>query len=335
MGSDAVLRHVVTSMRLKTFALAFLILAAATPALAQVDLSGTWATRNHEDWMERWPGPDVADFAGLPINEDARVRALAYSASLLSLPERQCLYYGASYTVIGPFGIKMWSESEPVTGRVIAWNMSGAVDKSHRTIWMDGRPHPSPNARHTFPGFSTGEWQGTTLVVTTTHMKASPLRRNGVPSSDQATMREYFVRHGNILTLTMVLEDPAYLTEPHIISRSYEADSTLQLNVYPAPCVPGIEAPGLGPGSVPHYLPGRNPFAQEQAKKYGLPLDAILGGAPTLYPEFRKTLQQQYVRPASCGRYCCGWQGGNTGNALGGGDAPNLTCSAREGPPAR
>src|SRR5690606_5244543 len=115
--------------------------ALVTPAYAQMDLSGTWATRNHEDWMERWPGPDVGDFTGLPINEDARARALSYSASLLSLPERQCLYYGATYTVIGPFGFRLWSESEPVTGRVVSWNMSGAVDKTPRTIWMDGRPH--------------------------------------------------------------------------------------------------------------------------------------------------------------------------------------------------
>ena len=56
-------------------------------------------------------------------------------------------------------------------------------------------------------------------------------------------------------------------------------------------------------------------------KRYGIPLVATLGGAETLYPEYRKRLQSQYQRPASCGRYCCGWQGGNTGGTLGGGDA--------------
>jgi hypothetical protein len=308
----------------------FVLLAMSTPAFAQVDLSGTWASRNHEDFMERWPGPDVGDFTGLPINEDGRARALSYSASLLSLPERQCLYYGASYTVIGPFGFRLWSESEPVTSRVVSWNMSGAVDKTPRTIWMDGRPHPSANAPHTFPGFSTGVWQGTTLVVTTTHMKASPLRRNGVPQSDKAVMREFFVRHDNMLTLTTVIEDPIYLDAPHVISRTYEEDPTLNINVYPAPCVPGIEAPGLSAADVPHYLPGQNPFVGEMAKRYGLPVEATLGGAATLLPEYRKTLESQYMRPAACGRYCGGWQGGNTGNALGGGDAPNLTCVMRE-----
>src|SRR5262249_20777513 len=65
----------------------------AVPAIAQIDLSGNWAARAHEDWQERGPGPEAVDYLGIPINEEARSRALAYSTSALSLPERQCLYY--------------------------------------------------------------------------------------------------------------------------------------------------------------------------------------------------------------------------------------------------
>jgi hypothetical protein len=322
MGSDAMLRHLVT----------IALLFASTPAFAQIDLSGTYASRMHEDWIERWPGPDVGDFTGLPINDDGRAKALGYSPSQLSLPERQCLYYGPTYTVIGPFGAKIWSESDPVTGRIVSWNLSGAVDKTPRTIWMDGRPHPSAHDRHTFGGFSTGRWQGNTLVVSTTHMKATPLRRNGVPTSDLATMTEYFVRHDDLLTIAAVIEDPAYLTEPHVISRSYQLDPAVNIQVFPNPCNPVIEAPGLAAGAVPHFVPGANPFIGEMAKRYGLPLEVTLGGAETLYPEYRRTLQRQYVRPATCGRYCCGWGGGNTG-AIGFGDTANLVCTTRE--PAR
>ena len=38
------------------------------------------------------------------------------------------------------------------------------------------------------------------------------------------------------------------------------------------------------------------------------------GGADTLYPEYRELLEDIYNRPAECGRYCCGWGDGNTGN---------------------
>jgi hypothetical protein len=317
-------------MTLKTLLTAIMIVA-ATPAFAQVDLSGTWATRNHEDWLDRFYGPDVLDLTGLPINDDARARALRYSPSLLTLPERQCIYYGATYTVIGPFGIKFWSESEPVNGTIIAWNMSGAVDKTPRTIWMDRRPHPPEDAPHTFSGFSTGQWDGTTLVVKTTHMKESPLRRNGTPLSDRTTMTEYVVRHDDLLTVTAIIEDPVYLAEPHILSRTYQLDPTLQIPVYGRPCTPAIESPGLTAGSVPHFLPGENPFLNDMSKRYGLPLEAVLGGPETVYPEYRKKLQGLYQRPASCGRYCCGWTGGNSGNAAPI-NAPDLSCIFTDGP---
>jgi hypothetical protein len=50
---------------------------------------------------------------------------------------------------------------------------------------MDGRQHPPAYMPHTWQGFSTGVWDGNTLVITTTHLKANYLRRNGIPSSDK------------------------------------------------------------------------------------------------------------------------------------------------------
>src|SRR5213593_2646702 len=98
---------------------AFLLLAAmlvGVPAFAQIDLAGHWAARPHEDWEERGPGPEIVDYLGLPINDDARARALTYSTSLLSLPERQCLYYAPHYNAIGPFGLEIWADTDPNTG---------------------------------------------------------------------------------------------------------------------------------------------------------------------------------------------------------------------------
>jgi len=79
----------------------------------------------------------------------------------------------------------------------------------------------------------------------------------------------------------------------------------------PAPCVPAAELPGLqGDGTVPHYLPGENPFANEMTKLYNIPREAVLGGAETLYPEYRKRLQGTYAAPDHCTRYCCGVEPG-------------------------
>ena len=46
-------------------------------------------------------------------------------------------------------------------------------------------------------GFSTGEWNGDILTITTTHIKAGYFRRSGVPASDRTTVVEHWMRHGN------------------------------------------------------------------------------------------------------------------------------------------
>ena len=52
--------------------LALTLLCAAAPASAQVELSGVWQPRYHEDQPERIPGPELRDYLGLPINEIGR-----------------------------------------------------------------------------------------------------------------------------------------------------------------------------------------------------------------------------------------------------------------------
>jgi len=67
-----------------------IVLAIATPAFAQTELAGSWAARNHEDGLERLAGPYAVDYAGVPLNDEARARALSYSADQLSMIEHQC-----------------------------------------------------------------------------------------------------------------------------------------------------------------------------------------------------------------------------------------------------
>jgi hypothetical protein len=163
-----------------------------------------------------------------------------------------------------------------------------------RTIWMDGRPHPSENAPHTWMGFSTGKWEGEMLTVYTTHIKTGWLRRNGLPESDRATMVEHFIRHGNYLTHTSLVTDPVYMTEPLMKSEDLELD-TSESAAWLWPCEPVVEV--VRPkGDVPNYLPGANPFLHEFAERWGLPYEPTRGGAETMYPEYRlklKTMPKQ------------------------------------------
>jgi hypothetical protein len=276
--------------------------AVSRPVLAQTDLSGSWAARNHEDALERGGGPYAVDYTGLPLNDDGRAKALSYSASQLAMIERQCGLWPPTYLAIGPFGMKIWNETEPVNGTTISWKIGAWEDRATTTIWMDGRSHPSKNAPHERGGFTTGTWEGTTLVAYTTHMKAGSIRRNGAPSSDQATMTTHFIRHGDLLTVLEIIEDPIYLTEPEIISKNFQLDAAAISPVGP-PCVPGYEGTS-GEGKVPHYLPGTNPSIDELTKFYGIPREATLGGAETMYPEFRNKIKATFVRPEKCTQNC-------------------------------
>lgn len=289
---------------------------------AQVDLSGQWAAINQQDNMTRGPGPDLADYTGLPINEEARVAALSYSSAVLSMTERGCMDYTENYLTFAPHSIMIERVNDPVTGDVLAWRISaGGSDRAPIPIWMDGRPHPSVNEAHTFSGFTTGEWEGGILTARMTHMKRGIMRRNGVPLSDKATMTLHLVRHGDLLTIMSVTEDPIYLEEPLVQAGSYRLNPRGNTPPTNPTCFPFTELPSLDvPGTVPHFLPGTNPDAQTFAKMYNLPLEAAYGGAQTIYPEYRKKLKDSYTMPAACRRYCCGWGGGNP-------QASGLTCT--------
>ncbi len=184
------------------------------PAKAQqIDLSGEWSTIYHEDSPHRGAGPELGDYSGLPINEAGRLKAESWDASSLSLRERQCIPHISSYALRGPGTIRLWKANDPIGGQLTAYHMTGSYGRP-RTIWLDGRPHPSEYAPHTWTGFSTGRWDGGQFVVTTTHLKLGWLQRNGVPHSDRAIMTERFIRHQNQLLVVTIIDDPIYVGEP-------------------------------------------------------------------------------------------------------------------------
>ena len=254
-----------------------------------LDLTGSWAPILHEDFPERIPGPELVNFAGLPVNDGARLFALSWDASRLTVPEHQCQVHVASYIYRGPLQLRIWEERDPQSQRVYAIRQYIQNYEQNRTIWMDGRPHPPEGAAHTWMGFSTGKWEGNILTVYTTHMKEGWVRRNGLPVSDQATLVEHFIRHGNMFTHVSIVTDPVYLTEPLIKTQDFNQVIPEGQNwVYPCSPVVEIVRPR---GAVPHYLPGENPFLHEWADKFNIPLEAAMGGAETMYPEYQVKLK--------------------------------------------
>ena len=268
----------------------------SAPAFAQEDLSGSWNPQFMEDQPERIPGPDLVDYLGIPINAEARQWALSWDPDRLTLPEHQCQVHTAAYIYRGPLELRIWEERDPQTQELVAIHNYTSTYEQNRTIWMDGRPHPPAYAAHTWMGFSTGHWDGNILTVYTDHIKQGWHRRNGIPSSDEITLTEHFIRHGDHLTHVSVVTDPIYLTEPLIKSQDYVRATSSNGN-WLWPCEYVDEAPGRPQGVVPSFLPGENPFTTEFAAKYGIPAQAVLGGADTMYPEYEKKLKNMPIPP--------------------------------------
>ena len=264
--------------------------ASAAPA-AGFDLSGYWTAAMHEDALERGAGPELGDYGGFPINEAARLFALSYSASRVTLRHHQCDGYVAPYSVRSIGNARAWEERDPHTQRLIAIHWYNQTFEGHRTIWMDGRAHSPAYAPHSWMGFSTGRFVGNALEVQTTHLKQGWLRRNGLPESDQATLVEHFIRYGDYMTHVAIVTDPVYLTEPFIRTQVFRLVLPEGLN-WLYPCESVVEIAGRPQGEVPNYLPGKNPFVAEYANKYHIQVEAALGGAATMYPEYQLQMQK-------------------------------------------
>ena len=298
-------------------ALTLVGLLSPAPVFAQVDLSGWWSRIGQTDnSYSREP----VDLLGIPVSDDGRAKALSYDLAALSATERQCQMYTPFYLFTGPFALQISSVADPITQKLVAWKIAGWIDRDETIIWMDGRPHPSRYAPHSHGGFTTGTWDGDTLTAVTTHIKLGDIKRHTSFSSDRATLTYRFTRRGDIMTVTGILEDPVYLAEPYVLTNIFRLDpgsSPLPLTA----CEPIEELPHLheNPGLVPHYLPGRNPWVNELTENRNIPLEAVLGGPATMYPEFRKTIRDTYVRPERCTQDCGAPAGGRGGAPAGGG----------------
>ncbi len=126
-----------------------LTLMVGVPAFAQVDFSGEWTPVREED---NTGNTELGDWVGIPMNDAARMRAMAWDASIQTLPEWQCRPHAATYISRGPSQLRITKEVDPVSRDVTAWHMEWlrSIDKA---VYMDSRPHPRSTRRTHGPAF--------------------------------------------------------------------------------------------------------------------------------------------------------------------------------------
>jgi len=250
------------------------------------DIAGEWRLDSAED-----PGqPPLADYLGLALNEAGRLRADTTPESIWGTPEYQCRPHSAPHQWRGVGGARILKDLDPISREITGYRVQ-FMRSLDRPIFVDGRPHPPAWAPHSWSGFSTGEWIGQTLKVTTTHLKDGYLKRGGPQTSDMLTMTEFITRHDDILSIVQVVDDPIYLDEPYVLSITYTYDPTAGPVTENCTGSSFAENGGRDRHWVPHFLPGQNSGIGEFLKtQTWIPAEPVRGGVKTIYPEYRAVM---------------------------------------------
>lgn len=152
------------------------------------------------------PELPVGNFGGLKVKPAALAAAKRWKPEDEMTIDRVCLPPSIVYSMQGPFPMEIHQGTEMIVMRLEYYDLV-------RIIFMDGRSHPPASAPHTKVGHSTGRWEGSTLVVDTTHLSESTITNNGLNHSDNVHLIERFWLSADGKTLLMLqeFEDPDVL----------------------------------------------------------------------------------------------------------------------------
>ena len=200
-------------------------------AAAPIDLTGYWVSIVTEDWRYRMVTPAPGDYQSVPMTPAAVKIADAWDPAKDEAAGEQCKSYGAPALLRVPEHLHItWQDDQTL-------RMDTDAGKQTRLFHFgDWKPSAGEDLAPTLQGDSVAQWEmqragprtvGGSLKVTTTHLKAGYLRKNGVPYSENASLSEYYdlvkERNGDVLlVVTIVVTDPMYLREPFIISSHFK-----------------------------------------------------------------------------------------------------------------
>lgn len=164
--------------------------------------------------LEEIPHSGVRMFHGdYPLTEEAGARRAAWDAGDSSL--LACTEWNMPYIMYNPLPMEFLRQGDDVVLRF-------EEDDNERLIHMNAEPDANPNPDiHTPLGYSTGHWEGDTLVVSTTNLAASVLDFLGTPFSSAIRLVERFTpsADGSRLDYRLTVMDPETFNEPFEVER--------------------------------------------------------------------------------------------------------------------
>jgi hypothetical protein len=126
-------------------------------------------------------------------------------------PHTRCKPSGAVRQFLTPYGVEFVEFSDPQ--RIYVFDIGGP--HTYRTIYMDGRTHPS-DPTPSFYGHSIGWWEGDTLVVDTTgYNEGFWIDRRGLPTTlALRTLERFTPMDRDTMSYELTINDPGAYTAP-------------------------------------------------------------------------------------------------------------------------
>jgi hypothetical protein len=147
----------------------------------------------------------LGNYGGLKLTPAALERARHWNPRDALTISNACRPPSIVYALQGPFPIEIFQSDVFIVIKLEYYDLV-------RLIFLDGRK-PDSDTPHTMTGFSSGHWEGSTLVVETDHLEPATITNNGLDHTENIRVLERFrlSADGKSLLATQEFEDPAVI----------------------------------------------------------------------------------------------------------------------------
>jgi len=201
---------------------------------APFDPTGLWVAVITEDWRWRMMVPKQGDVTSIPVNDAGLKAAREWDAARDAAAGEHCKPFGAGGVMRLPLRLRVsWVDNQTLKVETEAGQqtrlfpfLAPAVAARGAQQPVMGPVQPAPASAASLQGTTVARWNANTLEAVTNNTTGGYLRRNGVPYSADALIREYWNVHTDFgqqwLSVTTVVHDPAFLRMNFITSSSFK-----------------------------------------------------------------------------------------------------------------
>jgi hypothetical protein len=192
---------------------------------APFDPSGYWISVVNEDWMFRMVTPPKGEYLGVPLNRAGRELADNWNPDADMQAGEICRAYGAAAIMRVPGRVHItWVDESTLS-------IETEAGEQTRTLHFGNSAQVAAPSRQ---GNSVAKWELAggrerhgNLRVDTTGLLPGYLRKNGVPHSADARVKEFYAVYSapngdTWMVVTTEVTDPQFLSQPFVTSSHFK-----------------------------------------------------------------------------------------------------------------